>query len=234
MVERFRRQLKAPIRVADNPENWTDHLSLVLLGINSALKSDLDCSTAELVFGVTIRLPGEMISPSPCGVVENPTNLLHRLRQFMRTLSPVPCDRVRWPLEPPDDDQFRVVSRETKTFRIRSENREEVLSVDRLKAAVPDTPPDEPYGSLPSGPPPPLPSTPPSRILPLPLSLHPPTASSSSPTSSTHAASHTHSSPVPPVYTTRSGRKLHFPDRFVTHVFSHKSCLQRRYTPPLV
>nr|VZI17555.1 unnamed protein product [Spirometra erinaceieuropaei] len=90
MVERFHRQLKASLRAAADPENWTDHLPLVLLGIRSALKPDLGGSAAELVFGSTVRLPGEMISPTPQGAVEDPTSLLHRLRQFMRTLSPVP------------------------------------------------------------------------------------------------------------------------------------------------
>ncbi|BHF72881.1 hypothetical protein SprV_0401595200 [Sparganum proliferum] len=85
-LQRFLAMLKA----ATNLENWTDHIPLVLLGIRSALKPDLDRSRAEIVFGVTVRLPGEMISPTPRGAVEDPTNLLHRLRQFMRTLSPVP------------------------------------------------------------------------------------------------------------------------------------------------
>ncbi|BHF64674.1 hypothetical protein SprV_0200768000 [Sparganum proliferum] len=69
----------ASLRDADDPENWTDHLPLVLLGIRTSLKSDLDCSVAELVFDATIRLPGEMISPTPRGAVEAPTNPLHRL-----------------------------------------------------------------------------------------------------------------------------------------------------------
>nr|VZI16984.1 unnamed protein product [Spirometra erinaceieuropaei] len=175
MVERFHRQLKASLRAAANPDNWTDHLPLVLLGIRSALKEDLDCSAAELVFGATVRLPGEMISPTPRGAVEDPTNLLHRLRQFMRTLSLVPprsfaspsylkkelamCshvylryDRVHRPLELPYDGPFRVFSRGTKTFRIQRDNSEGVLNVDRLKAAVPDTLPDEPCGPPPSDP----------------------------------------------------------------------------------
>ncbi|BHF85238.1 hypothetical protein SprV_1002840100 [Sparganum proliferum] len=116
-----------------------------------------------------------MISPTPRVAVEDPTNLLHRLRLFLRTLSPVPprpsaspsylekdlatcshvylrCDRVRRPLEPPYDGPFRVISRGTKNFRIQRGTREEVVSVDRLKAAVPDTPPDEPCGPLPPAP----------------------------------------------------------------------------------
>ncbi|BHF76606.1 hypothetical protein SprV_0501970500 [Sparganum proliferum] len=241
MVERFHRQLKSSLRAVADPENWTDHLPLVLLGIRSALKPDLDCSAAELVFGSTVRLPGEMISPTPQSAVEDPTNLLHRLRQFMRTLSPVPprssaspsylekdlatcshvylrCDRVRRPLEPPYDGPFRVISRGTKNFRIQRGTREEVVSVDRLKAAVPDTPPDEPCGPLPPAPPP-RPSIPPSRILPLPPCPQPTTATTLSSTNNTVTASHTHSTPVSPVYITRSGRHVHFPDRLITHVF---------------
>nr|VZI33787.1 unnamed protein product [Spirometra erinaceieuropaei] len=207
MVERFHRQLKASLRAAADPENWTDHLPLVLLGIRSALKPDLDCSAAELVFGSTVRLPGEMISPTPQGAVEDPTNLLHRLRQFMRTLSPVPprssaspsylekdlatcshvylrCDRVRRPLEPSYDGPFRVLSRGPKTFRIQRDNREEVVSVDRLKAAIPDTPPDEPCGPQPSASPHGA-SIPPSRIFPLPSCPPSPTATTNSNTSAT-------------------------------------------------
>ncbi|BHF78125.1 hypothetical protein SprV_0602123500 [Sparganum proliferum] len=207
MVERFHRQLKASLRAADDPENWTYHLPLVLLGIHSSLKSDLDCSAAERVFGATVRLPGQMISPIPRVAVEDPTNLLHRLRQFLRTLSPVPprpsvsesylekdlatcshvylrCDRVRRPLEPPYDGPFRVISRGTKNFRIQRGTRDEVVSVDRLKAAVPETPPDEPCGPLPPAPPP-RPSIPPSRILPLPPCRPPTTATTPSSTNNT-------------------------------------------------
>nr|VZI15764.1 unnamed protein product [Spirometra erinaceieuropaei] len=241
MVERFHRQLKASLRAATDPENWTDHLPLVLLGIRSALKPDIDCSTAELVFGSTVRLPGEMISPTPQGAVADPTNLLHRLRQFMRTLSPVPprssaspsylekdlatcshvylrCDRVRRPLEPPYDGPFRVLSRGTKTFRIQRDNREDVVSVDRLKAAVPDTPPDEPCVPQPSASPHAA-SIPTSCILPLSPCPQPTTATAPSSTNNTVTASHTHSTAVPPVYITRSGPHVHFPDRLVTHVF---------------
>nr|VZH92909.1 unnamed protein product [Spirometra erinaceieuropaei] len=237
MVERFHRQLKASLRAAADPENWMDHLPLVLLGIRSALKPDLDCSAAELVFGATVRLPGEMISPTPQGAVEDPTNLLHRLRQFMRTLPPVPprssaspsylekdfatcshvylrCDRVRRPLKPPYDGPFRVLSRGPKSFRIQRDNREEVVNVDRLKAAVPDTPSDEPCGPVPSASPHAA-SIPPSRIFPLPSCPPSPTATTNSNTSATRFI---HSS-TDPVYITRSGRHVHFPDRLVTHIF---------------
>ncbi|BHF59593.1 hypothetical protein SprV_0100255300 [Sparganum proliferum] len=90
MVERFHRQLKTALRAAEDPENWSDYVPVALLGIRAALTSDLDCSAAELVFGTTLRLPGEMVTPTSRGAEETPENFVHRLRQFMRSLSPVP------------------------------------------------------------------------------------------------------------------------------------------------
>nr|VZI38583.1 unnamed protein product [Spirometra erinaceieuropaei] len=90
MVERFHRQLKTALRAAGDPENLSDNVPVALLGIRAALKSDLDCSAAELVFGTTLRLPGEMVTPTSRGAEETPENFVHRLRQFMRSLSPVP------------------------------------------------------------------------------------------------------------------------------------------------
>nr|VZI01415.1 unnamed protein product [Spirometra erinaceieuropaei] len=90
MVERFHRQLKTALRAVEDPGNWSDNLPLALLGIRAALKSDAGCSAAELVFGTTLRLPGETIIPISRGANETPESFVHRLRQFMRSLSPVP------------------------------------------------------------------------------------------------------------------------------------------------
>ncbi|BHF80747.1 hypothetical protein SprV_0702387700 [Sparganum proliferum] len=72
MVERFHRQLKSALRAAEDLENWSDNVPVALLGIRAALKSDLDCRAAELVFGTTLRLPGEMITPTSRGAEETP------------------------------------------------------------------------------------------------------------------------------------------------------------------
>ncbi|BHF65886.1 hypothetical protein SprV_0200890000 [Sparganum proliferum] len=90
MVERFHRQLKTALRAVEDPGNWSGNLPLALPGIRAALESDLDCSAAELVFGTTLRLPGQMVTPTSRGAGETPDNFVHRLRQFMRPLSPVP------------------------------------------------------------------------------------------------------------------------------------------------
>nr|VZI47260.1 unnamed protein product [Spirometra erinaceieuropaei] len=131
MVERFHRQLKTALRAVktalravEDTGNWSDNLLLALLGIHADLKSDMGCSAAELVFGITLRLPCKMITPTSRGADETPDNLVHRLRQFMRSLSSVPprtpmtesyvekdldscthvfvqCDHVRQPPESP-------------------------------------------------------------------------------------------------------------------------------------
>ena len=64
LVERFHRQLKGALKAQPPSQSWTDSLPLVLLGIFTAIKEDLHCTAAELVYGVTLRLPGEFFSHS--------------------------------------------------------------------------------------------------------------------------------------------------------------------------
>ena len=56
MVERLHRQLKAALKTYPTPERWTTSLPMVLLGIRTTLKEDLNCTAAELVYGTTLRL----------------------------------------------------------------------------------------------------------------------------------------------------------------------------------
>ena len=65
MVERFHRQLKAALQTDEDAPSWSDRLPLVLLGIRCALKEDIGCTAADLVFGCSPRLPGEfLLAPS--------------------------------------------------------------------------------------------------------------------------------------------------------------------------
>ena len=89
LVERFHRSLKQALMCHSN-QRWTDILPLVLLGLRTAFKEDLKCTTAELVYGCTINLPGEFITPSSNNT-EHPYDLLQRLRSSMHALSPVPA-----------------------------------------------------------------------------------------------------------------------------------------------
>ena len=64
MVERFHRQLKAALKAQPQPDSWMDALPFVLLGIRTTLKEDISATAAEMVYGTTLRLPGEFFTPS--------------------------------------------------------------------------------------------------------------------------------------------------------------------------
>ncbi len=65
MVERVHRQMKAALRSRNCGANWADHLPWVLMGIRAAPKDDTGVSSAELVYGCALVLPGELQVPSP-------------------------------------------------------------------------------------------------------------------------------------------------------------------------
>ena len=55
LVERFHRHLKASLTAQHNRERWVELLPLVMLGIRTAFKKDLNCTAAEMVYGTTLR-----------------------------------------------------------------------------------------------------------------------------------------------------------------------------------
>jgi len=62
-VEILHRTLKAAI-MCHAGEQWTEALPLVLLGIRTSYKEDLQSSAAELVYGEPLRVPGEFLVPA--------------------------------------------------------------------------------------------------------------------------------------------------------------------------
>jgi cleavage and polyadenylation specificity factor subunit 1 len=56
LVERFHQTLKAAI-MCHADQQWTEGLSLVLLGIRTAYKEGLQASVAELVYGEPLSIP---------------------------------------------------------------------------------------------------------------------------------------------------------------------------------
>ncbi|KAH8266535.1 hypothetical protein KR026_004912, partial [Drosophila bipectinata] len=57
MIERWHRTLKAALKCVD-PINWSSSLHLILLGLRTTIKSDIGLSPAEMVYGITLRVPG--------------------------------------------------------------------------------------------------------------------------------------------------------------------------------
>ncbi len=58
LVEIFHRQLKAALTAHGDPTKWTEALPLVLLGICTAVKVDLQCSAEGMVVETPLRVPG--------------------------------------------------------------------------------------------------------------------------------------------------------------------------------
>ena len=156
LVERLHRQLKASLK-AHAGARWTENLPLDLLGIRTAVKSDLGCSAAELVYGTTLRLPGQFVANTDTDVDIDPGDYVHRLRRFMLDIRPhstrtqhgrptyIPSnlnsaphvfirdDSVSKPLQPPYRGPYPVIRRTDKFFVVDRNGKHDTVSVDRLK-----------------------------------------------------------------------------------------------------
>lgn len=67
MVERFHRTLKSAL-LCKNTRNWCDELPGVLLGLQTAFRDELKCSSAELLYGQPLRVPGKFFDPPDSSV----------------------------------------------------------------------------------------------------------------------------------------------------------------------
>lgn len=86
-IELFHRTLKAALMSQSNI-NWLQKLSTVLLGLRSTFKEDLQCTAAELVYGTSLRLPGEFFTDNTAKNLS--TDFVELLRNTMAQLKPTP------------------------------------------------------------------------------------------------------------------------------------------------
>ena len=157
LVERFHRHLKTSLRARLTGPQWAQELPWVLLGIRTAPKEDLGCSSAELVYGAPVTVPGEFF---PAHTSQpNHNSELQRLREQVQALVPIPTshhgitpisippdlqhsqyvfirrDSHRTPLQHPYEGPFKVLQPGEKNFTIDIGGRKDTVSVDRLKPA---------------------------------------------------------------------------------------------------
>ena len=91
LVERFHRHLKSALKARLSGPNWSDELPWVLLGIRTAPKEDLGTSSADLVYGTPLTVPGDFVAQST--EKQDPAAVLSQLRQKVGSLKPVPTSQ---------------------------------------------------------------------------------------------------------------------------------------------
>ncbi|XP_020297970.1 uncharacterized protein LOC109862353 [Pseudomyrmex gracilis] len=156
MVERFHRQLKAAIK-CHQTTTWSEVLPIVLMGIRAAWKEDLQATSAEMVFGEPIRLPGQFLCEQK--IDSEPDDYIGNLRKAMRNLQPTVKRHGQNPiflfkdlaatshvfirhdatqtgtLRSPHDGPYKVLNHGEKTFKVKINGRAINISIDRLKPA---------------------------------------------------------------------------------------------------
>ncbi|KAK3881748.1 hypothetical protein Pcinc_013831 [Petrolisthes cinctipes] len=166
LVERFHRQLKSVLK---GNINWVDRLPLSLLGIRNCYK-DLQSSSADLVFGTTLKIPGDMVHLTGSHDWDHSTflsSLHNHFNEIRPKQSRVPVTDVfimpdlftvshvllrhdghRQGLQYTYNGPYKVLRRTDKTFTILRSGKKEIVYIDRLKPAFMENehlqnPPDE-------------------------------------------------------------------------------------------
>ena len=84
LAERMICSIKTALTAKLDKNHWTYHLPFIILSLNSMYKEDLKCCSAELVYGQSLRLPGNLcvdITPSEHVFRDD---LVAKVRQFAR------------------------------------------------------------------------------------------------------------------------------------------------------
>ena len=141
-------------RIEAAESNWVDQLPWIMLGLRVAVKDDLGASAAEMVYGETLAVLGDVIQTDG---PQEPTNLhLQQLRRRVADLRPIPTsahimksgnvhvpsdllsaeyvfirqDKVKRPLQQPYKGPFRVLAKADKYFKVLIGDREDTVSMD--------------------------------------------------------------------------------------------------------
>ncbi|XP_064215679.1 uncharacterized protein LOC135267345 [Tribolium castaneum] len=155
-IERWHRTLKTAIKAHASP-NWTKHLPTVLLGLRTVIRDDTPVSASEMVYGSTIRLPGEFFQDSTNTI--DPATFVGQLKANIANVRPASAphhdnrqifvpqnldtcthvfvrrDAVRKPFDPPYDGPCKVLNRTEKYFTVDLNNKSTNISLSRLKPA---------------------------------------------------------------------------------------------------
>lgn len=154
MVERMHRTMKAALRARLTDSNWVDELPWVLLGLRTATKEDIKCAPCQLVYGDQLVVPGEFVArgtmPICPSLPNTPTAVSHHGRAPSTDLAVLLRSKYVFVrhgaprgLEKPYKGPYQVLEPGTKTFKLEIEGRQQIVTVDRLKPAWVDIPPEK-------------------------------------------------------------------------------------------
>lgn len=120
-------------------------------------KNDTHINPAEIVYGTSLKLPGEFFTPSSVQLTE--PEFLKDLKRIMSKISPIPVshkdnskifihpdldkssqvfirnDNVRSPLTAPYDGPYEVLQKFDKYYEVQINGKSKRISLDRLKPA---------------------------------------------------------------------------------------------------
>ena len=89
MIERWHRRLKDALRASADDFSWLDRLPLIMLNLHVAQRDDGQPSPAELVYGSSLTLPADLITPSTEKIDHNVLDYSHRLKAHMHHVRPI-------------------------------------------------------------------------------------------------------------------------------------------------
>ncbi|GFY00944.1 uncharacterized protein TNCV_1363501 [Trichonephila clavipes] len=127
MIERVHRQLKASL-MCHTDSSWFEALPVVLLGICSVFKEDLQSSSAELETHIS------RLRPVPASCHARGTPFVFKDLET-RTNAMLHDDSIRGALQPTYSEPNRILQRIGKVFVLRIGRKEVRVSVDRIKRA---------------------------------------------------------------------------------------------------
>ena len=164
LVERFHRRLKDALRARAAAADWFHHLPWVLLSIRTTPAAASNISPAHSLYGADLTLPPQLLpeyQPPPAATEEPPLHRLTTAPAFQPVTShnlpsppPHPStippslsqaaqvyvhrDAVGPPLSPAYDGPYTVLARSPTFFTLQVGNRQDTVSVHRLKPVPSD------------------------------------------------------------------------------------------------
>lgn len=162
MIEKFNKDVKTALKCQDNVNDWYSKLPIIMLSLRCQFKNDLDATSAEYVFGQTLRIPGDLIDNVPRTLNNNLPlpSYVDQLKSCMNSLSYIPPrmplinndridkklssashvyirnDHVKPALTRPYSGPYKVIKLTPKYFIVDRKGKPDKISIDRLKPAV--------------------------------------------------------------------------------------------------